>query len=45
MSMNIKSKRSGYTLVELMICVSMFIIFIIMGLLIYVAWHFISKFW
>ena len=44
-SMKIKSNRSGYTLIELLVCLGFIGTLIVMGLIVYVAWHFISKFW
>ena len=38
-------KQRGYTLIELLICIIFFVAFALGGTVLYVAWHFISKYW
>lgn len=37
--------NNGYTLVELLISIALLLVIPIIGVVIYVIWHFISKLW
>lgn len=38
-------KQRGYTLIELLICIIFIVALGLGGTILYVAWHFLSKYW